>query len=173
MCDVCDFRVEQDFVEALQLTPDHLVFYLPESELFEADFYRSDGKAWSPELWMASLAQKPASELRVNDLLLTLPSSKSSTRSCPASNTETDPPPRNASRPRWICPDGRHGVLPRQDGPPAGPASLVRVTKLTRASHRGAKTVYTMTGNLFVAGCSAATLATTTPPCQVSNCGIR
>ncbi|KAG6610251.1 Kelch-type beta propeller [Phytophthora cinnamomi] len=143
---------DNDFIEALQLTPDHLVYYLQESEVFEANFYRSAWKTRLREPWTASLAQKPASELQVNDLLLMLPSSQSSSPSCAASNTENDPPPRNASRSTcWSCPDGKHGALPCQEEPPAGP-TLVRVTRLTRASRRGAKTVYTMTGNLFVAG---------------------
>ncbi|KAJ8546716.1 hypothetical protein ON010_g11519 [Phytophthora cinnamomi] len=139
---------DNDFIEALQLTPDHLVYYLQESEVFEANFYRSAWKTRLREPWTASLAQKPASELQVNDLLLMLPSSQSSSPSCAASNTENDPPPRNASRSTcWSCPDGKHGALPCQEEPPAGP-TLVRVTRLTRASRRGAKTVYTMTGNL-------------------------
>ncbi|KAL3673835.1 hypothetical protein V7S43_001523 [Phytophthora oleae] len=129
---------EQGFVEALQLTPDHLVYYLPESQAFDG------------HLLMANLAQKPASALRVNDLLVTFPSS---TGSCPPpeSNTETvSKLPRDASSSAsWSCVESKFdGKLPRL---PAG-LSLVRVTGMARVTHRGAKTVYTMTGNLFVAG---------------------
>ncbi|KAE8997199.1 hypothetical protein PR003_g19755 [Phytophthora rubi] len=145
------YKQEHDFVEALQITPDHLVYYLPEGDTFAANIHRSDRKTWPRESWMASLAQKPARELQVNDLLLMLPSPPSSARSCVTRNTETDLPPRNASRPSRSCPDDKHGVMARQYGPSAGP-SLVRVTKLTHVSQRGAKTLYTMTGNLFVAG---------------------
>ncbi|KAE8990182.1 hypothetical protein PF011_g18452 [Phytophthora fragariae] len=145
------YKQEHDLVEALQITPDHLVYYLPEGDTFAANIHRSDRKTWPRESWMASLAQKPARELQVNDLLLMLPSPPSSARSCVTRNTETDLPPRNASRPSRSCPDDKHGVMARQYGPSAGP-SLVRVTKLTHVSQRGAKTLYTMTGNLFVAG---------------------
>ncbi|KAL4152386.1 hypothetical protein PRNP1_009317 [Phytophthora ramorum] len=133
---------EQNFVEPLQLTPEHLVFYLPES------------RNLSLGSLMASLAQKPASELRVNDLLLTFPSTfPSPYRSCPHNNTNTETvsrTPRNASTSAswsWSCRDtvDKHGE--RQAG-----LSLVRVTGLTRVTHRGAKTLYTMSGNLFVAG---------------------
>ncbi|KAG7384239.1 hypothetical protein PHYPSEUDO_002842 [Phytophthora pseudosyringae] len=136
---------EEDFVEALQLTPEHLVYYLPESKT---------GR--NSRLLMASLAQKPASELRVNDLLLTCPSrSPSPTQSCsPKSNTETvSKSARNASSSAsWSCPDGKFGKLTCQEEPTAAGFSLVRVTGLSRVKRRGAKTVYTMTGNLFVAG---------------------
>ncbi|KAG3108737.1 hypothetical protein PI124_g3949 [Phytophthora idaei] len=133
---------EQDFVEVLQLTPEHLVYYLPESKTFD----HGRNTHWL----VASLAQKPAGELRVNDLLLTFPSPSRSFLL--ESNTETvSTPARNASSSpctSWSWPDGK---TERQEEPAAG-LSLVRVTGLTRVKHRGAKTVYTMTGNLFVAG---------------------
>lgn len=150
MCDVCNLCVVQDFVEPLQLTPEHLVYYLPEGKAFDRPGRDSQ--------WinlMASLTQKPASELRVNDVLLTFPStSPSPPRSCPQqSNTETaSKTARNASSScSWSCPDGKSDKLPHQVEAPAG-LSLVRVTRLTRVTRRSAKTVYTMTGNLFVAG---------------------
>ncbi|KUF97778.1 Ubiquitin-conjugating enzyme E2 2 [Phytophthora nicotianae] len=125
---------EQVFVEVLQLTPKHLVYYLPESKTFDID---PDSHAM-----IASFAQKPASELRVNDLLLTFPSpSRSFLRE---SNTETV---STAVR-NWSWSDGK---TERQEELQAG-LSLVRITGLTHVKHRGAKTVYTMTGNVFVAG---------------------
>ncbi|KAF4131395.1 Hint module [Phytophthora infestans] len=129
---------EQDFVEVLHLTPEHLVYYLPRKVQESKTF----GFGLNSHVLIASLAQKPASELRMNDLLLTFPSpSRSFLRE---SNTETvSRPARN-----WSWSDGKTEC---QETPPAG-LSLVRVTGLTRVKHRGAKTVYTMTGNVFVAG---------------------
>jgi hypothetical protein len=145
ICDVCNFLAVQDFLEPLQLTPEHLVYYLPESETFD----RSDQR---PELLMASSAQKPASELEVNDLLLLFDStSPSPARSCPQNNTETVSSwVKNAAS--WSSPDGNACQLDSQAGRPAAGLRVVRVTELTRVTHRGAKTLYTMSGNVLVAG---------------------
>ncbi|RLN52783.1 hypothetical protein BBJ29_000743 [Phytophthora kernoviae] len=148
-------RVEHDgndHIEALELTADHLVYYLP------GTFARDDGEtasvkcidsSWDyTELLMTSL-QKPARDLRVNDKLLVLPSPP---QSCSFSNTETvSKLPRNASSPARRT-DDKLEVQPRQLVEQELRLNIVTVTNLTRVLHKGAKTLYTTTGNFFVAG---------------------
>ncbi|KAG7399882.1 hypothetical protein PHYBOEH_007743 [Phytophthora boehmeriae] len=145
---------ESDHVEALELTADHLVYYLPDTvDLGDASGVGLEyiGLSWDcSELLMASL-QKPARELRVNDKLLVLPSPP---RSCSFNNTETvSKLPRNASSPAQ-CSDDKLQAQPRQlaDDELGLKLAVVKVTKLSRVLRNGAKTLYTTTGNFFVAG---------------------
>ncbi|CEG48548.1 Kelch-type beta propeller [Plasmopara halstedii] len=124
--------------ESLQITPNHLVYYIdsgiePKNTSFK----------YGPRLHhgpIASLAQKPASELQVNDVLLTF---TSGLRSCPSRNTTSKILSRSSTsfaNESFCEVDILNGV------------TFAQITKLTRVKHRSAKTVYTMTGNMFVAG---------------------
>lgn len=89
---------------------------------------------------MAKLAQKPASALQVHDVLLTL---TSQFQSCLMARRARTRLPTTVSSSKYAnC--RAHDV--------EGKLDWQRVTGLTRVTHRSAKTVYTMTGNFFVAG---------------------
>ncbi|RLN97666.1 hypothetical protein BBJ28_00011610 [Nothophytophthora sp. Chile5] len=103
-------------------------------------------------LAMAKLAQKPARELRVNDRLVLLSPLPSSRPSCQFNNTESGEdasPPTNSTVTDRICEAAparlEEDALQRR-------LSIVKVTRLSRVARHGAVTLYTTTGNFFVAG---------------------
>ncbi|RLN51444.1 hypothetical protein BBJ28_00011649 [Nothophytophthora sp. Chile5] len=138
----------QDLLEPLELTPDHLVFHLPEGESLECHVAGSDATT----LAMPKLAQKPARELRVNDrlvLLSPLPSSRPSGQFNNTESVEDASPPTNSTLTDRIC-----EVAPArlEEDALQWRLSIVKVMRLSRVARHGAVTLYTTTGNFFVAG---------------------